>query len=331
MYGYDNLTPSAPKLALNPPEENKLRALERQVKNILVNSFGATEVYNYSFVGQAQIENLGLNTKSHVELLNPASEVATLMRRSLLPGLVNNLIDNLRFQEQLNFFEVGKVFIREESGENLRPGTDLTLPAQPLMMSGLFLLENIVDPVYQVKAIVEAILGNFNVKTNENINSGAPEWLHPERYLAYQVRDGEVLAEVGELHPRITTALDVPEHVGYWQINLSKLLEVANLKTSYHALSKFPSVSMDLAIVVPRKTLWKTVLELVFSTVPEYIREVSLFDEYKNDKIGVENKSLAFRVVYQADDRTLEAAEVVEWQKKIIDNLVKAVEARVRE
>ena len=329
MYGYDNLEPVMPAVKVSLPEKNALRDLERSVKNILVNAGRATEVYNYSFVGEDQLNTLGLNTKKHISLENPINADQSLLRRHLFLGLFHNVVDNLRYENSLNMFEVGKVFLAEDEGEKVMKDSERRLPQQPLMVSGVVTKKGEDEPFYLAKNIVRLLLQSLNVDSNELADTDVPEWLHPKRFMTIEV-NGEKIINIGEVHPQILNEMDVDQKVAYWEINLSALNELMNSKVEYKVLNKFPGIELDVATVVEEKITWKQIEKVVIGSAPELIKKVSLFDVYKSGKIGVGKKSLAFHVLYQAEDKTLEMNAVSKLHEKVISNLEKSVGAKVR-
>ena len=330
MFGYDNLTPVMPAVALGIPVANELRQLEREVKNILVNKNLASEVYNYSYVGEQQIRSLQLDNHRYVELQNPLIEDQKWLRRQLFPGLMNNVIDNLRFEKNLNIFEVGRVFIQEKPGDLISPDSDQTLPYQPLMAAGAIVAEGDEEPFYRGKELIEGLLHSLRVEFRSQMAREVPTYIHATRYLEYMI-DDQVIGMVGEVHPLIVNDLDIGSRVVYWELDLTKLLSLREVNNNYEPIAKFPAVMRDVAIVVEEKINWKAVEDIVVNTAPQFIRAVSLFDVYKSDKIGVGKKSLAFRVSYQSETATLSSDEVSRWQQKVLVNLEKGVGAESRE
>src|SRR3989339_84303 len=328
VYGYDKIEPTMPVLGISLPEENFVRKLSAKITDIAVTT-GATEVSNYAFVSEEQLEKLNLQTKSHITLLNPATEDRTLLRRDLFLGLLQNVADNLRYVDQINIFEVGKVFLSEQAGEDVRPGVGEKLPAQPVIIAGMISSEKNIEPVLQSKQMVEMILSSLDFVWQEVVDSEVAEHLHPFRYLRMKFNE-HTLAEVGEVHPEILSKMEIKQKVGFWKINVDNLVKLYERKYNYKPVSRYPGVELDLAITVDENIRWKELKNIVQSTEPNLIKNISLFDIYKSDKIGVGKKSLAFHILYQSEDRTLDYEEVKKWQEKVVGNLEKSVKAKVR-
>ncbi|HEX9664469.1 MAG TPA: phenylalanine--tRNA ligase subunit beta, partial [Patescibacteria group bacterium] len=129
IYGYDQIPTKLPNIDITPPARNLELLVERKIKNFLVYGPGWTEVYNYSFVNEKQLENLGIDYSRHIKIQKPLSSDQTLLRQSLIPSLLKNTVDNLRFYDQFKLFEIEQVFlpdlkgpVKDPSGKDKLPG-----------------------------------------------------------------------------------------------------------------------------------------------------------------------------------------------------------------
>jgi len=328
IYGYDNLKPAMPTVAIEYREDNELRKLERKVKDILTQSCSANEVYCHSFVEESWLDKLGKNV-NHVELSNPWSEGLGLMRQSLVPNLLQKAKENLRYFETINFFEVGKVFLKDQPGESIRFDSKDFLPAQPLMAVGIISQSDEENPYYIAKGIIEAIAERLQLKLEFFQTPDLAVWCHPKQSLEILIGK-KVIGYFSTLHPKVNELMDCKNKIAIWQLNLSELLEVLPEVKKYQPLAKYPSVYLDLSIIVNEKVEWREIKSLVLSINTQIIKSVDLLDVFKNGKIESGKKSITFRTTYQSDERTLEMNEVEKIQKNIIEQLAKAVDAQVR-
>jgi len=326
IYGYDNLEPQMPASKLEYPEQNTLREMERQCKNILALAIGANESTNYSFIDKNLISALEI-TQPHVELLNPWIENLAKLRRDLIPNLLKNVLDNEREFPAINFFEIAKTFVPEHDGDAANKTSQKKLPKQDLMCAGV--QTGAKDSFLSAKGIVESLLNGLNLEFSFVPMSDAPTYCHPKQVLQIMVQK-ESVGFVAVLHPTPAERLGIRSTVGLWQINLNKVLEFYPQLKKYQSLPKFPAIELDLAIVVDESINWGDVSNLVHAVEPKLIREINLFDVYKGDKIKAGKKSLAFKIIYRSDERTLELDEVKKLQADILGHLEKAVGAEVR-
>jgi len=329
IYGYDNLTPEMPPVKIEYKEPNELRNLERQVKQILALRFGANEVYNYSFVDRTWLAKIGF-TSEHIELQNPWAENMNLMRRSLVPNLLENAVNNFRFFDQINIFEVGKTFVENQKGPSARPGTDALLPTQDLIVGGIVSGKTGEEAFLSAKGFVEALCEKAQIKPVLNTQNPLAPWCHPKQYM--QVLIGkESLGYFTVLHPEVASKIGLEKNLAVWEINLNLLLQFAADKIKYKALPKYPAIELDVSVIVDEKTAWQDIQKLVLAIDPKIVKNVCLLDIFKNDKIEAGKKSITFRTTYQAEERTLEMQSVLNLQKNILEQLKKAVSAEVRQ
>ena len=307
VYGYDNI-PSQPPLAhmaMMPVTEMSRTpmALRR-----LVAERDYHEVVNFSFVDAAWETDFANNAKP-VVLANPIASQMSVMRSSLIGGLVGTLIANRKRQtERVRVFEVGRCFRRDAASAPVA-GFD-----QPLRLAGLAAgparPEQWGTPAgrvdfYDIKADVEAL---FAPRRLEFIKSGHPA-LHPGRCAAVSL-DGRPVGVLGELHPRWVQKYDLGSAPVVFELELADLL--ATPLPRYAEVSRFPAVVRDLALVVAQNQSLAPLLAALRAIAPAIVRDVALFDVYQGKGLGENEKSLAFRIVMQDTQRTLEDAEVEE-------------------
>lgn len=330
LYGYDNLKPQMPTVDIDLVPSNQLRDLERECKNLLVNAAGLTEVSNYVFTGEAELKKFGFNVNDYIKLVNPLDVQFNLLRQSLLPGLLNNVVTNQPYFDEIALFEAGRVFLNKPGTDLISPAKKDFLPDQPLIFAGVYYSKDNHEPFYNAKAQVELLLKKLNIKYLETLVNEPPSFCHPQRAWQAEI-NGEFFVQAGELHPALLAKYDFPGQVAFWQINFDKLNAAYVRQYLYAPPSKYPEIKMDLAIIVNEKTLWKDIKTLVKNVAPQIITKIELFDLYRNDIMkAAGKKSLAFHVCYQSAERTLEMKEVQKIQDKVIEQLKKAMKAEIR-
>jgi phenylalanyl-tRNA synthetase beta chain len=240
-------------------------------------------------------------------LANPIASQMSVMRSTLIGGLVNVLATNRKRQtERVRIFEVGRCFIRSHAGEAVAGF------AQPLRLAGLAagpaapeqwgLPTRLVD-FYDVKADVEAFCAPRSVAFAKVEHPA----LHPGRS-AEVLLDGRSLGVLGELHPRWVQKYELGTAPVVFELALSALLETPF--SSYVPVSRFPAVTRDLALIVSQTQAAGELLDVLRKAAPEIVQEITLFDVYQGQNLGESKKSLAFHIVMQDTQRTLEEAEV---------------------
>lgn len=305
VHGYDNIPSSPPvaQMAMMPAAEATRSPM---TVRRLVAERDYHEVVTYSFVEAAWEADFAANA-SPVVLANPIASQMGVMRSSLIGGLIGTLIANRRRQaERVRLFELGRCFQR---GPSAGPVAGFL---QPLRLAGLaagaVLPEQWGTSVrrvdfYDVKADIEAL---FAPRCLEFIKTAHPA-LHPGRCAMVNL-DGRSVGVIGELHPRWVQKYELGTSPVVFELELEALL--ATPFPSYVEVSRFPAVTRDLALVVPQSQALAPLLAALRAAAPLIVRDVALFDVYQGKGLAENEKSLAFRIVMQDTQRTLEDAEV---------------------
>jgi phenylalanyl-tRNA synthetase beta chain len=305
LHGYDSI-PSAPpvaRMAMMPAGESQksAMALRRQVAE---RDFH--EVVTYSFVEAAWETDFAANA-APVVLANPIASQMGVMRSTLIGGLVGTLAANRKRQiERVRVFEIGRCFRREAGAgpvdgfaQPLRLGALAAGPAQPEQWG---VPSRRVD-FYDLKADVEALFAPRRVE----FAKAAHPALHPARCAELRL-DGVGVGYIGELHPRWAQKYELGTVPVVFEVELSAMLVTPF--PAYAEVSRFPVVVRDLALVAPQSQALGPLLAGLKAAAPAIVRDVALFDVYSGKGLAEGEKSLAFRIVMQDTQRTLEDAEV---------------------
>lgn len=331
IYGYDNIAPQMPKVAMDPPEVNRDRVVERKIKNILTSGLEMTEVHNYSFVDEKNLRKAAFDVSKHIRLINPIAKNLSHLRQSLIPNLILNIAQNQHFFEKIRIFELGIIFY-PELGQFKKDakGKDF-LPQQDKSLVGMIQETGDKEPFYQTKDACAALLNELNINYEFVIlKEQSPVWAHPARLL--HIKTGEkILGLVTELHPKIQKDFGIKEKIGIFGISFDDLVKLYSDKRTYSPIPKYPSIELDLAVIVPKKTVWGEMLKTILAAETRLIREIRLFDVYEGKGVEEGKKSLAFRIVYRSDEKTLRLEETKKIEEKILEDLAQKFGARLRD
>ncbi len=323
IYSYDAIPVSAPnsKLKMRVPNEN--HETIRRIREVLVNR-DYHEVITYSFI-DPKLNNL-LNYKNNLLLSNPIAPELSAMRASLLPGLLNTLLYNVkRQQERLRIFETGLVFNNEEE------------LIQESHIAGLIYgnidekqwdKENILCDFYDMKSDVESFIYSLIDASEIKMESNTSNILHPGQAVDVSVR-GKNAGCYGRLHPKICADLDLPDNIYLFEFRIKKLLNQG--RTRYKPISKYPSVKRDISIVIDEKTRLEDVLKCARIDGTDLLTNLELFDVYRGEGIDKGKKSLALGLTFQATSSTLKDEEVETIMEKVVDSLNNNFGAKLRE
>lgn len=331
LYGYDNIQPALPHIDLVLPEQNIFQVKERQTRNWLTLAGGLTEVYNYLFVGHEQLTDLGFNPKEAIEVKNPIAPDQNLLRTSLIPNLIKNLHDNLRWQDDLFLFELDRVFEKTPGEFSVDQSKKEFLSKQHYHL-GLARLIKKDQPndYFKVKGIIEGLLAELQIAFEwVRVESAGPVWAEHQTTLALRNEQG-IFGYLGFLKPESQNLLVLGKKDSYTavlaELDFQSMIKGVSEYKQYQPIGKFPQVVEDLAIVVAENVTWSKVTRVVEQLDP-VIKQVQLFDVYH---LGNQEKSLAFRLTLQSADKTLTAEEVAQIKTKVMIELAEGFKAKLR-
>lgn len=321
IYGYDNIPSSLPKYSKITAgkltdEQAKLRVIKHQL-----NAHGLSEAINYALTSDKRIGEFS-ELKDSLNLLMPMSEDRAALRTSLLPHLVDNATYNLNRQlKHASLFEVGKIF--KTNGQD-------QLPEEILMLAGIMSgrqnetawTKDGQDPdFFTLKGVVESLFVKLNLNDRISyVKSQRFEELHPGRTADIYL-DDKVIGVIGELHPLYREAHDLKQTVVF-ELNLEEVLAEKTGNIVYEFLSKYPSISRDVALEVDNTVLVKDIEDLITDAAPNYLQAVYPFDVYEGEHIEEGKKSVALRLTYLNKEDTLTDKDVESVHQKVLDALV---------
>lgn len=322
IYGYNNLPTSLPAQALTMAAVPEAETPLMRLKHYLVDQ-DIQEVVTYSFVDPAMQALLGDGVQG-VRLANPIASNLAEMRRSLMPGLVEAVRHNVNRQApRVRVFETGQCFV--SSGDQLdqseRLGIALYGQQAPLHFSG----DRLVD-FFDLKGIVDG-LGMVNGGGSLSWSSGEHPALAPGQTARVSM-NGQSIGIVGRLHPRLARELDLPKPLFLADLNLSPLL--SGQVTAFKAISRYPRVLRDLAVVVDDSIAWQQIVDAVESLGDSRIQSVELFDVYRGTGVPEGCQSLALSLSLQDPEKTLDDVAIQEMVDQVVRTLGEQTGAELR-
>ena len=334
IWGYDRFPSTLMRDELPPQRENvRLKGAE-QVRDVL-SGCGIDEVITYSLTSLEDEAKLHPgesrpDERDYLQLCNPLSSEQTVLRQTLLPSLLHVTRRNLRFLDRVAVFEIGRIYL---------PVDGETLPDEPrrlsLVMTGPREEQSWVEhqdrtwlDFFDLKGVVETLLCRLGV--DGVFEPGEHDAFHPGR--CARVKTGrQQVGVMGEVHPLVRDAFELPEQpVCALTFDLDRLLANGGGSRQMMPLSTHPPVYEDLAVVVDKEIPAGRVRALIERSGKPLLRSVALFDVYRGAQIGPGKKSLAYRLTYQAEDRTLTDEEVAEVRASIIEQLERELGASLR-
>lgn len=333
MVGYDRIPETVIRDRLPPLRGTPEIEREDRLRLTLAR-LGLQEVVTYRLTSPEREARLRLapapEELDYIRLANPIAADRIVMRREILPGMMEAVERNARLRERIALFEIGPVF---------RPRADELLPDEvarlAIVMTGRRALpgwqpgdEGLLD-FFDLKGAVEQLLSELRV-TAEFEPAQADAFL-PGKCAALRV-DDTVIGWLGELHPLLAQRFDrAGPPVQAAELDLAPLLQAMRMRQDLTPVSPYPPVLEDLAVVVDETVSAVRVEQVVRAAAGGLLERIQLFDLYQGDQIGAGKKSLAYSLVYRSGERTLTDDEVRGVRQRIIQALREQLGAALRQ
>ena len=337
IFGYNEISTSLPVVPMSFAEQDSGRALRKEATALLT-SLGCYQAINYSFVSPEHADQLGLPAddegRNTVSLLNPLTEEQSVMRRSLLPGLLENVRRNINFQSSsVRLFEIGKVF--EPVADNVQPNEENHLC---VVLSGLrygtapeLHFEQSAVDLFDIKGVGQSLLSGLRLSQIVfSDNSSVAPYVDGAETLALAVGD-ETIGCIAKVGKECLQKFSIKQDVYFLDINFDRITALQQASKKFVPLPKFPAVQRDIAILVPESCPASDLVEAIATKKEKLLEHVSLFDVYQGKNIKEGFKSVAISVTYRAQDKTLADKAVTKVHQRMIDLLLKKFDGHLRE
>ncbi|MDY6972726.1 MAG: phenylalanine--tRNA ligase subunit beta [Thermodesulfobacteriota bacterium] len=335
LNGFDKIPVTYPSIRASKAGEKKELILRDQIRSIMV-GLGFTDIITYSFVSQGSLDLLEADEKSplksSVRLLNPLSIDQSVLRTSLIPGLLGTVKGNTHYQQNdLKLFEWGKTFT--PGRENQQPMEKTFLAA---IMTGLYRQpawyndERHVD-FYDVKGAVEALLKALGIQCllieEETGFPGYDPGLSSGIYCS-----DSFIGQLGRVSPNVMEAYGLKKDSAYlFELDIAALMGSLSGTKRFQHLAKFPAVYRDISLIVNRQLKSAEIVRIIRERGGELVESVHIFDLYEGKRMDPLEKALAFSICYRSKSRTLDGEEVNSLHESIIDKIGQETGARLRE
>ena len=334
IHGLDHIESHMPVLGMAQGRQFVVEDVKDSIQDYMV-AVGMNEVMTYSFINQSAFDKLQLaaddSRRNAIELLNPITDEFRVMRTTMAPSVLNAAAYNLaRQHNKVAIFEVGRVYLPKE----------LPLKEQATEKSMLCAVisgkcndlnwctcRDNVD-FYDMKGVVEGLMAKLMLNDYKLVHYAVP-YLHPGKSCAVEV-DGKIIGWFGELHPLAQEAFGLPQEAYILEMEVEPLVAAAIAVPKYKHLAKYPSMSRDIAVVVPLEVTNAELEAVIREHAGELLIGVKVFDIYTGKQVAEGCKSMAFNLTYQAADRTLTDAEVDASMKTVIAKVAEEYKAELR-
>ncbi|MBU0706515.1 phenylalanine--tRNA ligase subunit beta [Patescibacteria group bacterium] len=305
IYGFNNIPYKSPVKAIDPVSPGKDRRYCRELKEALT-AQGFDEIYTFAFIGPELLDKCGMEvTGEIVEVANPISADISLMRTSLLPRMMDTIAGNLRYKTSFKLFEQSKVYFRK---------SDTDWEEKPVL---------VMAAVNEDFRVLQGAVESLGIQVLPPRAKDRVAAHHPGR-VGELVVLGKVVGYLYEVHPQIRKNFDIKPRVTVAEVDVQAILDMnIDTRKKYTELPKYPSVQLDVSMVIPKRSMAGDYLNTIQKTDQKLITGVELIDEYTGDKIAADKRGLTYSITYQAPDRTLTEAEVEAVHRQVLERLKK--------
>lgn len=298
--------------------------MENGLKNILVDS-GFYETLNYSLYSASACDKLLLKAddarRNVIKIANPISEDLSTARTVMAHALMLDIAYNLSVgNKDLRFFEIGRVYLPKSL-----PLTEL--PNENNRLS-LAVCENGFD-FFNLKGVMENLLVGSSLKYT--IRRSTEPYLHTGVSADIVAEDGTVVGWFGKIHKHVLKNYGINQDVYYGELDTDYLAKLPEKKYTTKEISKYPSVERDLAVVVDESVCNADLVAAIKSSCGKIFGGVELFDVYRSDALGKDKKSMAYKITFASDEKTLTGDEINAVVAKILKSLDFRYGAKLRQ
>lgn len=329
IYGYDQIPNSTGAYVTYETEESKAEKFSKEIRSVF-REIGYSEAVTNSMVHpRLQLVIMPDGEPKLIKLMNPISEDMSVMRISMLPGLLEVVKGNLfRKNFDLRLYEIGKVYHKK----GIEP-----LPEERSIICGC--VTGMRDPVqwgqkaepfdfFDLKHAMMRVCGKFMLDNIEFNPYHLNEVFAPN---SLEIRSGSsILGHFGKIQKSVLRHFDIDKEIWAFELDYAVLLELTKFKKTFKTISRFPSIQRDLALTVDQSVTSGSLMDVIRENAGMNLESLDMFDLYTGDQVGADKKSLAFSLMFQSGERTLTEEEIDSAIKKIVSKVEKEFGAQLR-
>ncbi|MCR4854779.1 MAG: phenylalanine--tRNA ligase subunit beta [Erysipelotrichaceae bacterium] len=322
---FDDLASTLPLMPQTVGKLTNIQNIRRVIRDVLIRH-GLYDTVNYTLVNERYIEESLLPGGEAVAMISPLSDARKYIRTSLMNSLLEALAYNLdHYNDDIGLFEISKVY--SSNGEEERLG---------VIMEGNLIEDkvkhlSVKTDFYVLKGLLKQILstlgfemGRVSIKEND---------LDTKHFHPYQsallTMDNKILGIFGKLHPAYLKTLKMND-VYYAELMLDVLAQASPAKTKAPVISKYPSVSRDISLMVKEDVKAAELIAAIRKIGGRLVKKAEVFDVYQGEHIEKGFKSVSLSIVYEDLEKTLKTEDVNEVHEKVLSDLLKRFEATQR-
>lgn len=324
LYGYNNIPNTIMSGVATMGGRTKEQTIVKDVKTFL-SSKGFYEILTTSFIGASKLSALNIKDEDElfncIKVINPLGEENSIMRPTLMPGLLEVISHNYnRNLGEGMFYEVAMTY---KNTNDL--GKELPIEEKKICL-GLYGNKDF----FSLKGYIELLLAKLKIEKNVEFIKTKHPIFHPGR-AAKLVIGGKEVGILGEAHPSVVEGYNLPRRTYICELILEELLKSGNKDITFTELPKYPEISRDMALLVEEKVTAKEIEDIIRANGKELLEDLTLFDIYKGAQIAEGYKSMAYALQFRSKERTLIDGDVNEIFDSIIVEVQRQLGAKLRD
>lgn len=310
IYGYEKLPTRFSILETSFPKENKELVTAKKIRETM-KAFGFNETYNYSFMSAEDVKIFEKDKKELIETENPISSNTQYLRPSLVPNILKAIRTNDKKFEDIKIFEIGNVFSQKEEKRDFAAA-----------ITGK-------DSFYKIKGIFNFIIKDLEINNVSYVRLDNKNYW--ERGVVAEIKFGaKKLGYIGEISKRIINFYQIKKPVFVFEVSLKEIISASSEEKEYVLPPIYPAIIQDISVVVSVKTQADEIRKVICNSGGEVVKDIEIFDVYEGSPLAENEKNISFHIFYQSDKKTLTSKEVEKIQEKIIKEIEKNPQWKVR-
>ena len=298
--------------------------LERRLREYLAYRCNFNEIFTYPWIDEKYIKASRIDISNSIKLATPPSPELSILRSSLVPGILETISKNLRYLGEFRIFEMAQVFTKGEYHESTE---EETLPIHKKMLTGAIVGKDAKEIFFELKGVLEPI-AEYNHMENINFSQvEKPSWADKDVYLNI-LRGNSIIGSLGLVQVSVMNDAGIKRtNIAIFELDFDSLVPFKSRTNEFTHLPQFPLVEKDLSLLVDENITWKEISE----TIRPMVKELEFIEEYHGDKIPEGKKSITLRIKIGNNDSTMTSEQITSKVGGILKVLNKKLKIVLRE
>ena len=324
ILSFDSFEPKPITISFEHSVKQNNVLLERRIREYLSYRCGFYEIYTYPWIDEKYINAAKIDTTVAVKLATPPAPELSILRSSLIPGMLESISKNLRYFDSFKLFENTEVY---QKGNYSPSSEDEKLPQQNMYLTGCVVGKDAKKIFYEAKGALENMAAYCHMEELKFEQREKPNWADVNAYINIISRN-QIIGSLGLVSIKTMTDCKIKRtNVAMFEIESSRFIPCDSRTNKYERLPALPLVEKDLAILVDEEKTWSDISKAIKASV----KELEFIDEYRGEKIPKGKKSITLRIKLLNEGTTMTSEQINEKVSDILKSLNKKCGAILRE